>query len=354
MFKKNKLITVIIIISMLILTACSSPATRNQPAEPQQAAEKELTKFVIGMAVTPPNLVHVVPYMAKDLGYFEEEGLDVELLEFEGGLQSIRGSISGGVDMGWTSVDSVILARNAGDQDIMVYYSAAPRLDVSMVANESIKTLDELAGKNIGVSGEVGGFADLMNTLVFEKTTVPYKDQTTITTSMAGRVQALVTGTADTGVLHIDQVAAVKAQREDIHILANLWDVAPEWWFSAMVANKNEVEKNKQAYEGAIRALIKATRYMYDNPEETIKMSAGFTGVAEDTIRESYDLLTDGKVWAVNTGLSTKMYESTAAKMVDIGKLEEGKTPSYNQVIDSSLADKIVNELGAVEGEGLL
>jgi len=40
--------------------------------------------------------------------------------------------------------------------------------------------------------------------------------------------------------------------------------------------------------------------------------------------------------------------------MVDIGKLEEGKTPSYNQVIDSSLADKIVNELGAVEGEGLL
>jgi len=330
MFKKNKLITVIIIISMLILTACSSPATRNQPAEPQQAAEKELTKFVIGMAVTPPNLVHVVPYMAKDLGYFEEEGLDVELLEFEGGLQSIRGSISGGVDMGWTSVDSVILARNAGDQDIMVYYSAAPRLDVSMVANESIKTL------------------------VFEKTTVPYKDQTTITTSMAGRVQALVTGTADTGVLHIDQVAAVKAQREDIHILANLWDVAPEWWFSAMVANKNEVEKNKQAYEGAIRALIKATRYMYDNPEETIKMSAGFTGVAEDTIRESYDLLTDGKVWAVNTGLSTKMYESTAAKMVDIGKLEEGKTPSYNQVIDSSLADKIVNELGAVEGEGLL
>ncbi|HKA34187.1 MAG TPA: ABC transporter substrate-binding protein, partial [Candidatus Binatia bacterium] len=36
-------------------------------------------KLVIGMPVTPPNLPHVGVYIAKELGYFDEEGINVEL-----------------------------------------------------------------------------------------------------------------------------------------------------------------------------------------------------------------------------------------------------------------------------------
>ena len=41
------------------------------------------------MPVTPPNLPHIGVYIAKELGYFDEEGINVELTAFESGLQSL-------------------------------------------------------------------------------------------------------------------------------------------------------------------------------------------------------------------------------------------------------------------------
>ena len=52
--------------------------------------------LVIGMPVTPPNLPHVGVYVAKDLGYFDEEGINVEFAQFESGLQALRGGVAGG------------------------------------------------------------------------------------------------------------------------------------------------------------------------------------------------------------------------------------------------------------------
>lgn len=55
--------------------------------------------LVIGMPVTPPNLPHVGVYIAKDLGYFDEEGINVEFAQFESGLQALRGGVAGGLDI---------------------------------------------------------------------------------------------------------------------------------------------------------------------------------------------------------------------------------------------------------------
>ena len=48
-----------------------------------QAPRRTLT---IGMPVTPPNLPHLGVYVAKELGYFEEEGINLDLASFESGL----------------------------------------------------------------------------------------------------------------------------------------------------------------------------------------------------------------------------------------------------------------------------
>ena len=62
-----------------------------------QAPRRTLT---IGMPVTPPNLPHLGVYVAKELGYFEEEGINLDLASFESGLQSLRGGVAGSVDPG--------------------------------------------------------------------------------------------------------------------------------------------------------------------------------------------------------------------------------------------------------------
>jgi ABC-type nitrate/sulfonate/bicarbonate transport system substrate-binding protein len=70
--------------------------------------------LVIGMPVTPPNLPHLGVYVAKELGYFEEEGINLDLASFESGLQSLRGGVAESVDLLGPSAEPVINAISRG------------------------------------------------------------------------------------------------------------------------------------------------------------------------------------------------------------------------------------------------
>src|SRR5438874_13563198 len=55
-------------------------------------------KVTIAVPVTPPNVVHLTPYLADAFGYFKDENLTVELIRFDGGVGSLRASASGARD----------------------------------------------------------------------------------------------------------------------------------------------------------------------------------------------------------------------------------------------------------------
>ena len=59
-------------------------------------------------------MVHLPAYIAKELGYFDEVGLDVEIKSFEGGVGGLRAALAGGVDIAGTSSDPLMAAIGAG------------------------------------------------------------------------------------------------------------------------------------------------------------------------------------------------------------------------------------------------
>jgi ABC-type nitrate/sulfonate/bicarbonate transport system substrate-binding protein len=89
-----------------------------QPADAQTKR-----KVVFGVPVTPPNVVHIPPYVAKEMGFFNDLNVDVELVTFEGGTQTLRGSVAGGLDITGTSSDPAIIAaaRGAGTKVVGTY-----------------------------------------------------------------------------------------------------------------------------------------------------------------------------------------------------------------------------------------
>ena len=120
--------------------------------------------LVIGMPVTPPNLPHIGVYIAKELGYFDEEGITVDVAGFESGLQSLRGGVAGGVDILRARSEPVIRAITRG-ATIRSIFSYSHRLTVVMVAQESIRRPADLRGKNLGIQ-EVGAFREVMTQAV--------------------------------------------------------------------------------------------------------------------------------------------------------------------------------------------
>ena len=300
--------------------------------------------LVIGMPVTPPNLPHLGVYVAKDLGYFEEEGINLELAAFESGLQSLRGGVSGSVDILGASSEPVINAISRGAK-IRSIFSYAHRLTVVMAAQESIRRPADLRGKNLGIQ-EVGAFREVMTRAVLHSAGLTQQDVNYVPVSSAGYITALIGNKIDTAILHIDQAYMARTKKASLHPLVPLWEIMPSYWYGTFSTTEELLRKDSDLLARAVAAIIKAHRFMYRNKERTLDLASKHTGYPKEVLGPAYDALAAAKVWPVNDGMPAEMVQVTINKMVEIGLLKENEKPKVEHVVDRGPANAALAKLG--------
>ena len=300
--------------------------------------------LVIGMPVTPPNLPHLGVYVAKDLGYFDEEGINLELAAFESGLQSLRGGVSGSVDILGASSEPVINAISRGAK-IRSIFSYAHRLTVVMAAQESIRKPADLRGKNLGVQ-EVGAFREVMTRAVLHSAGLTQQDVNYVPVSSAGYITALIGNKIDTAILHIDQAYMARTKKASLHPLVPLWEIMPSYWYGTFSTTEELLRKDSDLLARAVAAIIKAHRFMYRNKERTLDLASKHTGYPKEVLGPAYDALAAAKVWPVNDGMPAEMVQVTINKMVEIGLLKENEKPKVEHVVDRGPANAALAKLG--------
>ena len=300
--------------------------------------------LVIGMPVTPPNLPHVGVYVAKDLGYFDEEGISVEFAQFESGLQALRGGVAGGLDILGASSEPVIAAISRGAK-IRSIFSYAHRLTVVMAAQESIRRPADLRGKNLGIQ-EVGAFREVMTRAVLHSAGLTQQDVNYVPVSSAGYIAALTANKIDTAILHIDQAYMARTKKASLHSLVPLWEVMPSYWYGTFSTTEELLRKDPDLLGRAVAALMRAHRFMYRNKDRTLDLASKHTGYPKEVLSPAYDALAAAKVWPVNDGMPAEMVEVTINKLVEIGLLKENEKPKVEQVVDRGPANAAVAKLG--------
>ena len=300
--------------------------------------------LVIGMPVTPPNLPHLGVYVAKDLGYFDEEAINLELAAFESGLQSLRGGVSGSVDILGASSEPVIAAISRGAK-IRSIFSYAHRLTVVMAAQESIRRPADLRGKNLGIQ-EVGAFREVMTRAVLHSAGLTQQDVNYVPVSSAGYITALIGNKIDTAILHIDQAYMARTKKASLHPLVPLWEIMPSYWYGTFSTTEELLRKDSDLLARAVAAIIKAHRFMYRNKERTLDLASKHTGYPKEVLGPAYDALAAAKVWPVNDGMPAEMVQVTINKMVEIGLLKENEKPKVEHVVDRGPANAALAKLG--------
>ena len=311
------------------------------------AVAQAQTKITIGIPTSPPNIVHMPTIVAKELGLYKKAGLDVDIVSLGDGVKVYRALLAGNIEFGLTPGAPTIIGRSNGAA-VKALSANLPKFEASMVVRAEIKTMADLKGKRIGIQ-EPGGFADLLSRSVLRAAKIDPKEVNFVTIASED-VPALVANQVDTAILHVEQEMFAKSKVPDLHAIARMWELQPKTLYTFLSATEKTIKDHPDVVQKVVTANIEATRIMYSDRAKIIPILVKQTGYPEPVLAESFDFLVKQCIWDANSGLSPERINFTADLMTKVGNIKEGKTPTYDDVVDTTFAKKAIEQLGEWKG----
>jgi NitT/TauT family transport system substrate-binding protein len=301
-----------------------------------------MRKINIGVAVSPPNVVHTAPYVAKALGLFAKHCIDVNVIQFDG---AAAGTAVTAVSQGSavSNLPEVAIARGLKGKQI---WGLAPRPPQAYVVGENIKTAADLKGKRLSAAGGVGGFNWLMGREVLRSAGLTADDAQFISQGTAGRLPGLIAGQIDGVVLHPEDVHLALAKKPGAHVLVALSDLLPNMPFNSYGAADSLIANDRATLVAAMAAMIEANRAMYREPDKVVPIIMEATQKPKDAVEYALGVMTKACVLSVNEGFNRTRGEWAIQNAIDIGDLDAAKKISFDQIADLKLAQDAVAAAG--------
>jgi ABC-type nitrate/sulfonate/bicarbonate transport system substrate-binding protein len=323
----------------------AQPTTFKAGAAPPLAANcsDKARKLTIGVSVSPPNVVHTPPFVARALGIFAKRCIDANIVQFEGGLsQTAITAVAQGAAMGPLN-ESAIGQGLKGKQ----VWGMAPKPPQAYVVGENIKTAADLKGKRLSAAGGgVGSFNWVMGREVLKTANLTVDDVQFISQGTAGRLPGLVSGQLDGVALHPEDVYLAQQQKPGVHVLVNLWELLPLYYFNAYGVSDDFLARDHDLARDAVASLMEANRAIYQSRDSVIPIMVEATDKPKDAVEFAYDSLTKGCIWSVNSGFNRERTEWSVQNSINNGDIEAAKKPSYDQIVAQTLGDEALASIG--------
>ncbi len=138
-------------------------------SEAAWAAEKPAKLQAVRVGYVSRSILDMPFMIARDRGYFREEGLEPELI-FMKAAQTVPAMLAGGIDFG-TATGTAVAAAVSG-VDVRVIFALTDRPSFDMLAHPSIASLPQMRGKKIGVTA-FGALAEILARQIFLAHKIP-------------------------------------------------------------------------------------------------------------------------------------------------------------------------------------
>jgi len=184
------------------------------------------------VAVSPPKVAFLVPFIAQAEGFFDKEHLHVHLVPETSGVPAFLSTVSGSTKFAFTSATDPIIAASHG-KVARVIWSYGMKLDTVCIGGKGIKKAGDLKGKNVGVT-DTGGFAQTLLQACLAPDNVDMKSVKQINMHRSGFVPAMVTNRISAAIFHADGAYTILDKMpNDTTVLAYESKTLPLWWYGA-------------------------------------------------------------------------------------------------------------------------
>lgn len=299
----------------------------------------------------PPLVPNSVMDLALEKGYFEAEGVDIELVRVEQTPLALQALAAGEGEMANVSVDGLLLLVAQGATDLKAVTSPNKSLPYVIAAKDDIATVADLAGRSFGV-GRVGSLDHSLSMKVLAGSGLDINAMEVLAIGQPNvRSQALVAGQIDATTMSIGVWMSIP-DKTGYHLLID----QESYYEAAPVINKVNVvtqqvlDERGAEVQGVIRALIKLSREFAVDPST---WAAAMVPYAPNTDEAGLHALaaTFATSWSVNGGMDATDLQYTQDWLYSTEDFASVAPLTLDQWVDFGPVDAVLAELGTVDGD---
>ncbi len=325
--KKGRVLLCLFVALMVIfisLAGCKA-------AEPEKIQINEVTHSVFYSPL----------YAAMGMGFFEEQGLTIELTNGGGSDKSMTAVLSGQADIGLMGPETAVYVYNQGKEDHAVVIGQLTKRDGSFLISrkeEKDFSWESLKDKTV-IGGRKGGMPEMcLEHVLKSKGLVPGKDVNVDTNVQFNLMAGAFEGGQGDYVTMFEPTASSFVKEGKGYIVASVGEVAGEVPFTAFIVKKSYVDSNKDKLQRFMKAVYKGQKWVQESkPEDIAKViKPYFPDTDEDLLATVAKRYKDVDAWMSDPIMKEESFMLMQEIMTEAGELD--KQAPYDKLVDNTFA----------------
>jgi ABC-type nitrate/sulfonate/bicarbonate transport system substrate-binding protein len=283
-------------------------------------------------------------WVASQKGFFERQGLDVELVVIRASDVGIQALAGGSLEIAGSASDAPIAAIEKG-LDLVIVGGIINGLSQSIMAAKKFKTYADLRGATFGAISLTSGVTFALRQVLKAKGLEYPRDYKLLV--IGGTPQtyaALLSGQIDAAALSLPVNYA--AEEHGFNEIGRFVDVIPNYQLAALSTKRSWADKNRPVLVRVMKAMAETMHWLYRNKEAGADLLAKEMKLKPEHALRGWDFYTSTRTWDPNGDINldglqivTQIYwEQTQSK---------GPVPKPAKYVDQSYLREALKELGS-------
>lgn len=282
-------------------------------------------------------------YLADSLGYFEEEGIRIELTNGGGADNVMSAVLSGDADIGFCGPEAALYVLLGGSSDVPTVFGQLTKRDGSFLVSRveepgfewtDLKGKEILAGRKGGVPAMTFEYILKENGFSDGEIKINYDVSFNLMTS------AFESGVADYCTMFEPTASEYQAAGKG-YIVASVGEASGEVPYTSYIAKRSWLDKNEETVKGFLRAMLKAVRYAQENDAATIadKLYAQFPSTSLNSITTSITSYQNIDSWVTDMTMTQASFERLQDIIESAGELPS--RADFAALVDNGYAKEV-------------
>jgi NitT/TauT family transport system substrate-binding protein len=291
------------------------------------------------------SIFYAPQYVAIELGYFKEEGINLELKNGLGADKTMTSVLSGDADIGFMGSEASIYVYAQGAKDYVINFAQlTQRAGNFLIAREEDENFrwNLLKGKTV-LGGRAGGMPQMVFEYILKKNAIdPKLDLTIIQNIDFGlTAEAFVSGEGDYTVEFEPSAHALESGEKGA-VVASLGVESGMVPYTAYAAKKAYLDENPELIQKFVNAIQKGIEYVTTHtPEEIAKViEPQFPETKKDAIIKIVTRYYEQDTWKDNTIFEKDSFTLLQNILKEAGELE--KTVPYEDLVNTAYSKKAI------------